>query len=382
MVKQHGVYAIMSILAVTIALSACESGAATPPPTPLTFAQTPGAAPMVGTPATSAPIATAQGYATQPYQPIILMPPGLKLSGKLIFADYRVGIVRFEFSTRKIVPIYQLPPYSFVNSVMLSPDGRTLLMAYGPPPDPNNPQYVASGVYTLFTDGSGEPSLLLADDANGDFYFSPRWSPDGQYIYTGHFVSPPLQGTPATKPFGYYLIRYALPQGPAQDIHTGALAAGSSADGKQIFYVSINVDTMLSNLYSADPDGANARSLLPGGENWIIDSLAVAPDGKSIVFSNANTGPAQSSLPWFDQLMGVQVAEAHSLPADLWIVQVGEKPRQLTHLADYGFVEDFSPDGQYIVFSCSSGVFIMRPDGSGQTQIISEPVYGSIQWVP
>jgi hypothetical protein len=69
-------------------------------------------------------------------------------------------------------------------------------------------------------------------------------------------------------------------------------------------------------------------------------------------------------------------------PGDLWIDQVCNAPQQLTHLAAYGFIEDFSPDGQFIVFSCSSGVFLMRSDGSEQTKIISEPVRGNLQWSP
>jgi Tol biopolymer transport system component len=156
-----------------------------------------------------------------------------------------------------------------------------------------------------------------------------------------------------------------------------------SADGKRLFYVSFYPNTQLSNLYVVDADGANPRRLLPGGDDWIIDSLAVAPDGESVVYSSLSSDSPLSKLSWLDKLMGVQVAQAHGgVPSDLWIVKDGQAPLQVTHFADYGFVEDFSPDGQFIVFSCSRGVYIMRPDGSGQTQIISEPVYSTLQWVP
>ena len=154
-----------------------------------------------------------------------------------------------------------------------------------------------------------------------------------------------------------------------------------SADGKKLFYVSINPETTLSNIYVSDPDGSNPTSLLPGQESWIVDSMAVSPSGETIVFSSADSGQVQSSLSWIDLLMDVRVAQAHNVPSDLWIMNVGEAPHQLTHLEDTGFIEDFSPDGEYIAFSCGSGLYVVRVDGSGQAQISNLLVFGNLQWV-
>jgi Tol biopolymer transport system component len=325
---------------------------------------------------------TGPGFVPQPYEPTITIPSELNLSGKLIFSDYRVGIAQLDFTTMEIVPIYLPPEYGYVNSAVLSPDGQTLLLAYTPPPDLNNPNSVSSSLYTLPADGSQDPQTLFEDSGNRIYYFSPWWSPDGRSIYYGRYIYPANQGTPASEQVGYFLTRYALPDGPAQDLLTDVLTVRISADGKRLFYISMNPATALSNLYASDADGATATSLLPGGESWIIDSLAVAPDGESVVFSSASDGPVESSSSWWDRLMGVSVAQAHNLPTDLWIVKIGEDPQQITHLADYGFFMAYSPDGQYIVFACSSGVFIIRPDGSELTQIISDPFSGSLQWVP
>ena len=356
-------------LAVLLALAAC-SGNATPPPaseTPSVILSSP--------PGPTVPVPT-------PAPPTITLPADLDLSGQLIFADSRQGVGRLDLTTAAVTILYRPPQYAFVNSAALSPDGVTLLLAYSPPPDPANPAYVAGSVYTLPISDGGDPARLLADSGGQTFEFAPWWTPDGQAIYYGQYVYPPLEGTPDTGPTGYLLARYPLPEGPAETLLSEALVARLTADGSQLYYVSIDTDTLLSNLYAADPDGGNARGLLPEDETWIIDSLAVAPDGEHLLFSRANNDAAQSSLPWLAQLLGAQVAEAHSLPSDLWVMQLGQAPVQLTQLADYGFVQDYSPDGQFIVFSCSSGVFVMRADGSALTSLSSDLDLSSVQWIP
>ena len=361
---------VVFVLAAMVALAAC-SGSATPPPasaTPSVILSPPPPGPTV-------PVPT-------PAPPTITLPADLDLSGQLIFTDSRQGVGRLDLTTAEVTILYRPPEYAFVNSAALAPDGETLVLAYSPPPDPANPAYVAGSVYTLPATGTGEPTRLLADSGGQAFEFAPWWAPDGQAIYYGQYVYPPLEGTPDPGPTGYLLARYPLPEGPAETLLSEALVAGLTADGSQLYYVSIDTDTLLSNIYAADPDGSNARSLLSEGETWIIDSLAIAPDGEHLLFSRANNDAAQSSLPWVAQLLGAQVAEAHSLPSDLWVMQVGEAPVQLTQLADYGFVQAYSPDGQFIVFSCSSGVFVMRADGSGLTSLSSDLDLSSVQWIP
>jgi Tol biopolymer transport system component len=373
MVRRSSIYTLVGIFVLAIILAACGNGASTPASSPAPVSQT----------ASTAPTAAAAGFTIQPYQPTISVPPDLNLSGKLIFADYRLGIGEFDFSTGEIVPIYRPPTGAYIGAVVLSPDGQTLLMAYTPPPDPNNAQYIpVSSLYTLPAGGSGEPSLLLADTESADYYYFPWWSPDGRYIYCGRYISPMTKVTPAPTP-GYYLTRYTFPDGAAQDLLQGVLAARISADGTKMFYISMDLTTLLSNVFVADPDGGNSKALLPGGNTWIADSLAVAPDADSVIFSSSTDNPqpgAQSS--WLDRVLGVHVAEAHNVPSDLWIVRGDGSPEQVTHLGDFNFVEDFSPDGQYVVFACGSGVYIVKADGSGLVQIFSEPFSGTVQWVP
>ena len=360
MVKHSSVRMILMILIVGVALAGCAGSATVAPPTPT---------------------AAVSNDSMPPYQPTISIPPDLNLKGTLILSDFHRGIFRLDLATRTLTHIFNPPPDSFLSSAVLSPDGRTFVLVYSPPHDIADPLYGVSSLFTLPADGSGSPQPLFAVQS-GYYYFSPSWSPDGQSLYYGRLVSPPVSGTPSTEPTGYFLTRYTLPNGPAQDLLRNILSVRLSADGGKLVYISLDPSTTLSNIVVAQPDGSSPKNVLQGGENWIVDSLAVAPDGKSIVFSSADSTPPTSSMSWWKRLLGGDAAQAHAVPSDLWIMKLGETPRQLTDLANNAFIEDFSPDGQSIIFSCGNAIYFIRPDGTGLTPIVSEPVFGSLQWLP
>jgi len=383
MIKPVSMRTVWSLLAATVVLAACQ-GSPTPPPATATSPAS------TDTPAAVSGDITPTAGPT-PALPSITLPAGLELSGSLIFTDNQAGVGRFDFASGEVTSLYRPPAEGFVDTAVLSPDGQTLLLTYSPPPDPDNPQYVASSIYALPADGSGEPSRLLPDDGSENFEFTPEWSPDGSSVYYGQYAYPPQDGSSADGPTGYLLARYTLPDGPSEILLSNVLTARISADGSQLVYISLDPTTLLSNLYVADPDGNNATSLLPDGDTWIIDAVAIAPDGETLVYSQgAEEGEDEdghedehdTSLSWLAQLMGVQVASAHSVPSDLWRVKVGEAPQQLTHLADDEFVVDYSPDGAYIIFSCSSGVYLMGADGSDLTELAPGTNFTSVQWIP
>ena len=89
---------------------------------------------------------------------------------------------------------------------------------------------------------------------------------------------------------------------------------------------------------------------MPAGTFFAVDAPVFSPDGKTILFSAVGE-PQPPKLSWLDQLLGVQVAEAHNVPSDWWRVAAnGSKPEQLTHVADTGLYADFAPDGQHVAF--------------------------------
>jgi len=377
MIKNYLIRRSLGIMALMLIVQGCQSVAGVTPTT--SSAEITSTAPSTEVTATTSSAELVATTTAQNQLPLTL-PSSLNPTGKLILSDYNSGVSEFNFSTMGLVSRFHPPNNAFVGPAVLSPDGKTFAMVYSPPRDIGDPQYGAADLYTLSADGSGEPHLLLNTTQSGDYYFSPWWSPDGQTLYYGRLYTP-ISGTP-TKPTGYFLVRFVPPNGPPQDLTTNILAVRISADGTKLFYVSVDPQTTLSNIFVAGLDGTNPKSLLPDKEDWIIDSIGVSPDGDSIIFNRGTPETTQSAPSILDELMGIRIASAHNLPSDIWIVKIGEAPKQLTHLKGYGFVADFSPDGQYIAFSCDSGVYIMRADGTEQTKISNEPNFSMLQWVP
>jgi Tol biopolymer transport system component len=71
------------------------------------------------------------------------------------------------------------------------------------------------------------------------------------------------------------------------------------------------------------------------------------------------------------------------VPSDWWRADLESgSVEQVTEIFDQGMFGDFSPSGDRVAFISASGLWVMNPDGSGLTQIISSGTfYGNIEWV-
>jgi Tol biopolymer transport system component len=288
--------------------------------------------------------------------------------------------MRWDFASNTITPIFLPPQNGVVASSALSPDGKTLVMAYAPPPEQNKPNLGYTNLYTVSVDGSAGPAPLLQGDHSREFYFTPVWSPDGQYVYYGHYI----EASPtATGPTGFFMERMAYPSGQGEVLLQYGFVPHLSPDGAKLVYISVDPNSYLNNLYAANADGTGAVSLIGPNLLWAIDAIAISPDGQTVIFSADSNGPTQSAVPWFYAWLGIHIAQAHSIPEDLYSVPMtGGQPTRLTNLGISGPSVAFSPDGQHVLVIGSTGAFIMSPDGSGQTTLINEPIGGSVQWEP
>jgi Tol biopolymer transport system component len=134
-----------------------------------------------------------------------------------------------------------------------------------------------------------------------------------------------------------------------------------SPDGLKLASVAFVPSTNSNDVYVADPDGSHAKLVMPAGAPTAVDAPVFALDGKSMVFSAVGE-PQLPGLSWLDQLLGVQIAEAHIVPSDWWRVSVGGgKPERPTQVNGTGTYADFAPDGQQIAFTSITGLFVMRP---------------------
>jgi Tol biopolymer transport system component len=213
------------------------------------------------------------------------------------------------------------------------------------------------------------------------------WSPDGRYVYYVHLTT-----TSDASGFITNLMtmeRLAYPDGSSEVLAHDVYWPRLSPDGLRLVYVTSDPTSYSSKLFVANADGTDPKQIaLP--ENMLVDAPLFSPDGQWIIYSGIDFG-TPAPLSWMDQLLGVRVASAHNIPSDWWRVPVaGGQPEQLTQLYDSGLYGDFSPDGQYFVFTSLSGLFVMPapvqpelPEDSGLTLIVSgTDAYGTVAWVP
>ena len=304
----------------------------------------------------------------------------LKLSGHLIYVQIPRQIVKLDLVSGQQTILFEAPGNGFVSAAQVSPDGKWIVMAYAPPKDPSL-QSINADLYVLPAAGSTAPQVLLQRADSKEDYFNPVWSADGKYVYYSHLM-PDLGGDRKYTNFKYDLERVAYPGGQPQKLIDNAFWPRLSPDGSKLAYVSFVPSTNSNDLYIADADGSDSKLVMPAGAFFAVDAPLFSRDGQTILFSAVGE-PQVSSLSWLDQLMGVQVAEAHTVPSDWWRVSInGGKPEQLTHVNDTGMYADFASDGQHVAFVSLSGVFVMKPDGSNLTQLVKDAVGGTVSWTP
>jgi Tol biopolymer transport system component len=325
-----------------------------------------------------APAQAGSDMTSTPYV-IQITPSGLTLPGSFLLADYGLGVARLDLAKNNITPVFQPLSNAFVSSAALSPDGKHILIAYGPPPVQGQIQYGYTQLYLIPADGSGAPAPLIPGTNQGDLYTSPLWSPGGKSIYFAHYI--PRQS--ATSPSDYRLERMSYPTGQPQVIAHEVFALALSQDGARMAYVSGDPVSLNNGLYVANADGTGAEQVFASNTFVAIDTCVFSPDGKSIIFSGAGNGFGAKSS-WPDQLVANPFnANFHNIPEELWRVSVdGGQLRELTHLGDSGYRLSYSPDGLHVAFSTFNALYVMNPDGSGLTEVYSEGITGSLQWLP
>jgi len=323
----------------------------------------------IGSTTSSAPI---EAIPSQAYS------PEAGLQGRLIYTRGDQGIVSYDLASGQVSTIFLPPADSSLGSATVSPDGKWIVMAYAPPPPSNSVQFSYTGLYVLPIDGSSEPTALFEGSAEkGELYSLPAWSADGAYLYYGH-VHPTT--TEDREDFGIGIERIQYPDGPPEPLIKNAFWPRFSRDGSKMAYLEHRPGA--AKLVIAAADGSNPTTPLHDREFFTVDSPTFSPDGKTIVFSAVTYSGQISS--WWDNFLGMRIAQAHNVPSDLWSISTeGSTPQQLTKLGQLSMYPSYSPDGKHIAFLSLSGVYVMNPDGSDLVQLSSEgAAFGTLEWIP
>jgi Tol biopolymer transport system component len=272
--------------------------------------------------------------------------------------------------------LFQAPSGSFLSAGIASSDGKQILLAYAAPPPGGKAGYGLTDLYLMPADGSARPTLFLQRKDPQESFFSPVWSPDGNTIYYTHF----FYTDPKAAAFQYQIERVGADKKP-EILVKDALLPRLSPDGKKLGYLAYDPVSKENELTLADADGKNPVPVIQKGTFSDVDSFMFSPDGLTIIFSAVN--PATSLNFWWEKLLGIQVAYAHDVSSDWYRVSVsGGTVERLTRLNDTSFYGNFSPDGKHIAFICSTGLFVMDPDGGQLTQISNSVQAGTVDWIP
>ena len=315
----------------------------------------------------------------------------LNLTGKLVYAiggvdadnNYIVQIHSLELSTGNLTRLYQAPIDAYIYYTSVCPDGRQLVMSYSPPSVENSD--VVQALYIMPLDGSQPPQLLFTPPTPQDQYSQAEWSPDGKYIYYTN-VNYLLPDDPNRASPLYTVFRMAYPGGQQELVAEPAFWPRLSPDSTRLVYTAKDPLSGEYQIKVADANGENAQEVVMTGSYVPEDRDApiFSPDGKSIIFSG--NVPGASYLPnWTDKLMGVFVAKANGEVSDWWSVPInGGEVRRLTNIRHMGLYASTSPDKKHLAIFSKDNIFVMKPDGSDLTVLVSElrGFTGTITWIP
>ena len=350
--------------------------------------------PSVSTPGSQAPTTSSGKSSSQTNIVTTTQIPvtwsNLNLTGRLVYINgtvaedvFHLEIQVLDLLTGEVKTIFNAPKYSWVYYISVSPDHKQLLMTYSPPPGDNEPP--DQNIYIMPLDGSQPPKPLFTPPTKEDDYVEVEWSPDGKYIYFSHAnfqITPqPDQIYPL-----YDVYRMAYPDGKPERIVEKAFWPRLSSDSSELAYISVDLFLRENKLFISDSDGKNAHEVVLSGQQIpdVKDAPIFTPDGKTLIFSAPV--PAQAYQPnWLDKVMGVQIAKAHNVPSDWWSVSVtGGAITQLTNIQTTNLFASFSPDGKHVASHSTSGIFVMKPDGSEVTMLVPNPqaVPGTVSWIP
>jgi hypothetical protein len=273
---------------------------------------------------------------------------------------------------------------SWTTGLSAAPDGSSFLLSYTPPPDVNGRLVSYPGLYLLSGecltfDGGCPPEnlhpVLEAPDAN-EVFFDGQMSPEADAAYFSSYGLDSSSGQ-----YFYRLEFVRLADGRREILLNDGLWARPSRDGRRLVYVSAGYGMGVQNLMVAGPRGEDPSLLFSSETLPYLDSPIFHPSGEQVIFSAVGTGGA--SLPWWQRLAGVEVAEAHAVPSDWWQISLsGGAPTRLTEMQTSGLTGDISPDGQFLGFGASSAIYLIRLEDLGGTLALNTWAGGGLVWLP
>jgi WD40-like Beta Propeller Repeat len=324
------------------------------------------------------PAATATVVETASAQEELPAAENSDLVGRLYTIGYigqQQHLLTLDLASGEETSLMTVAKDAWLSEVVASPDGQRLLLAYAPTPEHSQAQYGFTALYVMPADASAEPELLVAQEDPSESFYNISWPLDDT-IYFVHFA--PTVDELNVVLYVSQIERAQLPGAEVEVLVKDAAWPRLSNDGARLAYVTEAGELMISAA-----DGSSPEMLLGPEAFAAVDAPVFSPDGDQLYFSTVDL-PPETSLSPLDRLLGVQVAYAHSVPSDWWLLAMdaGSQPERLTTIDKIGLYGDFDDDGRNLYFVAADGVYVMDPNGQNVTQLATMPTVPSLDWTP
>lgn len=313
----------------------------------------------------------------------------LSLNGQYTYVNYDGTLLWQNAQTGAVRILVKNDSGGYAQNPAFSPDGTEIAYSYS---TYSKDGLLHSQIRVVRTDGTDDHIVIAPQDAN-IFVDLPTWSPDGKKIYFTRLIpiEPSNQRSEIDSvPANGGKVVTVIPNG--FDVHI-------SLDGKHFVFQKVDFMTYASSLWVANSNGSSAKQLIAENTFAALFGARFAPDGQTLVF--AESGPAMKKLPGvqgylennnslaqahsclfsFLFVCGLERADAHGLPWDLWLVNVdGTKFERLTNLGVDSPTPVWSSDGKSIVFFEANGIYLLNRQTKKVKPVSSDGGYGGFDW--
>jgi Tol biopolymer transport system component len=334
--------------------------------------------------------------------------PAERPSGRLaVIGPQGIWVVAASSGARE--RLTTLPSGQVATQVAWAPDGarlalsQTIFSAAQP--------LGVGGLYLLPATG-GPPRPLLVESTSGTQLDQPSWTPDGLGLVYQYSALSAAAGAGSAQ----RIERIAVDGSGRTVLVQDALAPALSRDGASLAFVRRQLDG--ETLWVADGAAGDAAEVVPARRFLNIGYPRFSPDGTRLAFAatdwvagrggSGDTSPRLSvssraaraaiGAPvaallehlWTDGVAaGIPRPPAayrptgHGAPWDLWVVKRdGSGLRRLTNLAEDDASLAWSPDGQWLAFQGTGGLYLVHHDTGYVARLADRGEPAGIDWAP